>query len=114
MLTAFIVVSATLAYIIRRPKWQKAVILLSSIPVAIACNLLRLCLTAELFLVASSETAERFFHDFAGLTMMPVAVLILIGELMLLKKIAPDEIPNNPGKKGRVRVVRALKIKLMK
>ena len=97
MLTAFIVVAATMAYIVRRPRWQRTVLLISSVPIAIACNLARLVVTAELYLVASSETAERFFHDFAGLTMMPLAVLILIGELALMNRLViPDDTPGQP------------------
>lgn len=87
MLTAFVVVAATMAYMANRPRWQKAVLLVSSVPIAIACNLARLCVTAMLYLVASSETAERFFHDFAGLTMMPLAILVLFGELWLMDKL---------------------------
>jgi len=99
MLTAFIVVAAVMAYIVGRPRWQKVVLLISSVPVAIACNLARLVVTAELYLVASSETAERFFHDFAGLTMMPLAVLILIGELALMNwLVVPDDTPGQPPK----------------
>jgi len=84
MLTAFVVVSAVLAYVVDRPPWQKTVLVLSSIPVAILCNLIRLVVTAVLFLVASGDTAERFFHDFAGLVMMPMAFLMLIGELRIM------------------------------
>jgi exosortase len=92
MLTAFVVVAATMAYMVRRPTWQKLVLLSSSIPVAIVCNIIRLVVTALLFLVASSRLAERFFHDFAGLTMMPLALLILLSELWLLNKlILPSE-----------------------
>ena len=29
----------------------------------------------------SKETAEKVFHDFAGLLMMPLALLILLGEM---------------------------------
>ncbi len=87
MLTAFVVVAATLAYVVDRPRWQKAVLLLSSIPVAIACNIIRLFATAELNYWTSSETAAKFFHDFAGLTMMPLAVLMLVAELWLLDRI---------------------------
>ena len=92
MLTAFVVVAATLAYVVERPRWQKAVLVISSVPIAIACNLARLCVTAVLYVVASSETAERFFHDFAGLSMMPLAVLILAGELFLMARlVVPEE-----------------------
>ena len=87
MLTAFVVVSAVLAYLVRRPRWQKVVLIASSIPIAIACNLARLCVTAVLYLVSTSEIAGLFFHDFAGLAMMPLAVLILSGELWVLNKL---------------------------
>jgi exosortase len=93
MLTAFIVVAATLAFLIRRPRWQKLALLVSSVPIAIFCNLVRLVVTAILYLTAGSETAERFFHDFAGLAMMPLAVLILAGELWLMKKLVVVEEP---------------------
>ena len=91
MLTAFVVVAVTLAYVVKRPPWQKAVLVLSSVPVALLCNLARLVVTAVLFMVASSELAERFFHDFAGLTMMPLAVLMLMGELWLMAKLVLEE-----------------------
>jgi len=87
MLTAFVVVAAALAYLVDRPAWQKAVLVCSSIPVAIVCNVARLFVTAELYLLTDSVTAERFFHDFAGLTMMPLAVCILIAELALLNRL---------------------------
>lgn len=91
MLTAFIVVAATLAGAADRPRWQKLVLVLSSIPVAILCNLARLVVTAVLYMIASGETAERFFHDFAGLTMMPLAVLILLGEMWLMSRLVIQE-----------------------
>ena len=95
MLTAFIVVAATLASLINRPTWQRTVLILSSIPVAILCNVARLCITAALYLVTNSELAERFFHDFAGLTMMPLALAILVGEIALMNVLViPDQPPD--------------------
>ncbi len=98
MLTAFIVVAYTLAYIIDRPRGQKIVLVVSSIPVAIVCNIIRLFVTAELFLVADSKMAETFFHDFAGLTMMPIAVLVLGFELYLMKRATLPDGPASPPK----------------
>ncbi|MFA5865563.1 MAG: exosortase/archaeosortase family protein [Phycisphaerae bacterium] len=107
MLTAFIVVAYTLAYIIDRPRWQKVVLLISSIPVAIVCNIVRLFITAELFLLVDGKTAERFFHDFAGLTMMPMAILILGFELYLMKRATlPDEQDTRGRKSGQKKPAR--------
>jgi exosortase len=91
MLTAFVIVAAFMAYMVKRPRLKKTILLLSSIPVAVMSNIFRLCVTAVLFMVASSEVAEKFFHDFAGLAMMPAAVLLMFGELWLLDKIIEHE-----------------------
>ena len=90
MLTAFVIVASILAYVVNRPRWQKTTLVLSSIPIAILCNVVRLVATSVLFMVASNETAERFFHDFAGWTMMPVAVLALVAELWIMSKLVVD------------------------
>lgn len=101
MLTAFVVVAAVLAYIVARPRWQKAALLASSVPVAIACNLVRLYATALLYMWTSREAAERFFHDFAGYAMMPIAIALLMGELWLFKRIVtPDDAPAAPAPPG--------------
>ena len=44
-------------------------------------------------MLVSSHAAEKFFHDFAGVTMMPVAVIIIFGELWLLKALTTTESP---------------------
>ena len=99
MLTAFVIVAAVLAFIVGRPRWQKAVLVLSSVPIAIACNLARLFATAVLYLLVSSSTAELFFHDFAGVSMMPLAIVMMLGELWLLNKLVLPDVAT--GKAGR-------------
>lgn len=91
MLTAFVVVAAAMAYLVERPRWQKVVLLASSVAVAMVCNLIRLAVTALLFLWADNELAELFFHDFAGWTMMPLAVFILVFELWIMSKVVIDD-----------------------
>jgi len=100
MLTAFVIVAAFMAYMVKRSRLKKAILLLSSIPVAVMCNIVRLCVTAVLFILASSELAEKFFHEFAGLVMMPVAVLLMFAELWLLDKIIVPE-PNLQNRKAK-------------
>ncbi len=85
MLTAFVVVGSAMAFLVHRPVWQSVVLVASTVPVAIVCNLIRLVITAILFRLVDSATAERFFHDFAGWTMMPMAVGLLLLEVWVLK-----------------------------
>jgi len=92
MLTAFIIVAAFMAFMVKRSGRQKAVLLLSSVPVAVMCNIIRLLITGGLFIYASTEVAEKFFHDFAGLAMMPMAVGLIFGQLWLMDKlVVPDQ-----------------------
>lgn len=53
--------------------------------VAILTNTVRLVVTVVLYDLVSSSIADKFFHDFAGLTMMPLAVVMLAGELWLMR-----------------------------
>lgn len=87
LLTAFAVVTAAMAFLARRPAWQKAVVLVSCLPIAIACNVLRLTVTALLFLVVDEEKAEWFFHDCAGFFMMPLAVGAVFLEFWVLSRL---------------------------
>jgi exosortase/archaeosortase family protein len=84
-------VAAFVAYMVKRSPWQKAALLAMSIPVAVICNVLRICLTGVFMLYVSEELAEKFFHDFAGLVMMPAAVLLLFAGLGLMDRLVAPE-----------------------
>lgn len=87
MLTTFVVVAATMAFLVNRPRWQKVVLLVSSIPVAVACNMARIWVTALIYGLVDSKATVQFVHDAAGLAMMPLALIILAVELWLMKKL---------------------------
>ena len=91
MLTAFIIVAGFIAYMVKRSRLQKAVVVTSSIPVAVISNIVRIFVTAVIMLQISTEAGEKFFHDFAGLVMMPVAVFLLFGELWMMEKLTLPE-----------------------
>jgi len=87
MLTAFFVVSATAVLSVHRPRWEKALILASSIPIALLCNTIRLTLTSYAFTRLDGSQWEGAFHDFGGLAMMPLAVGMIVFELWLLSTL---------------------------
>ncbi len=91
MMTAFVIIAGAFALVLNRPKWQRLVIVLSSLPVAIFTNSIRLIITAILFDALGSEFAEKFFHDFGGFAMVPFAFFLLIGELYLLRWLTSGE-----------------------
>jgi exosortase len=101
MLTAFVIVAGFVACMVKRPGPQKAVLFLSSIPIAVMCNVVRLCITAVFILLVGSEAGQKFFHDFAGLAMMPVAALLLFAELWLMDKLIVPEPGSQQEKTGK-------------
>lgn len=88
MAMAFLIVTGLVAYIIRRPMWQRVTVLVSSIPIALACNVARIVVTAYLYSVGYDWLAQGVFHDGAGLLMMPLALSMILLELWLLSNLA--------------------------
>lgn len=97
MLTAFVIVAGFIAYMVKRPRWQKTVLLVSSIPVAVVCNIVRIFATALVMLTVGKEVGETFFHDFAGVVMMPAAVLLMFGEIWLMDRLVVPDADGTPG-----------------
>lgn len=61
---------------VRRAWWEKVLILVSTIPVALAANSLRIVLTAFLGQHVSGEAAGQLVHDLAGWVMIPLAAAL--------------------------------------
>jgi exosortase len=87
MITAFFVISGLVVLLVERKRWEKLVILISSLPIALVCNTIRLAITAVFFTVLQGEYWEKIFHDFGGYAMMPLALAVVVGELWLLTKL---------------------------
>ncbi|MHC4324652.1 MAG: exosortase [Planctomycetota bacterium] len=87
MITAFFVISGLVVLLVQRAWWEKLVILVSSLPIAILCNTVRLTITAIFFTILEGEYWEQIFHDFGGYAMMPLALAAVVGELWLLAKL---------------------------
>jgi exosortase len=87
MITAFFVISGLVVLLVKRDWWEKLIVLVSSIPVALLCNTCRLTITSLAFTVLSGEQWEKVFHDFGGYAMMPLALMIVVAELWLLARL---------------------------
>jgi exosortase len=97
MLIAFIIAAALIAYLVKRPRWQKAILLVSSIPVAVICNVIRIFIMAILMLYVDSEVLQKFFHDISGFVMIAIAVSLLFGEIRLMDRLIVSEPSPKPG-----------------
>jgi exosortase len=84
MLMIFFTLSAAVAILIRRPWWEKAVVVLSAVPIALIANITRIAVTGILHKLAGQRIADLVFHDLAGWLMMPYALGLLWAELRLI------------------------------
>lgn len=71
----------------RPARWKAILVLLAAAPIAIIANVLRIVTTGILMKYASTETAQKFSHDFAGIVMIPVAVVLFLLFLMTLGRV---------------------------
>jgi exosortase/archaeosortase family protein len=79
-----------MALLMKRPWFDRALILASAVPVAVLSNVLRIALTGVLYNEGGKELGDKVFHDFAGWMMMPIALAVLWAELKLLDWVWVD------------------------
>jgi exosortase D (VPLPA-CTERM-specific) len=71
-------------YLFIAPRWQRVTVFLSSIPITILMNSLRIGITGVLVDRFGVEMAEGFFHDFEGWIIFCGCVSIMLLEMKLL------------------------------
>jgi exosortase/archaeosortase family protein len=90
MATIFGALAVAMVFVIERPWWDKFVILLSAIPIALIVNIVRITATGLLYMAAGQDNiaVQKICHDYAGLViMMPLALALLWLELQILERI---------------------------
>jgi exosortase len=99
------IVALAFAYliIVRRAWWEKALLLVSVLPIALIANSTRIVATGLLYQYVSGEAAHKFAHDVAGWVMIPFAAalfalvlwymgrLVREGELVEIKDVVRRE-----------------------
>lgn len=91
MLYSFVALSVAACLIVARPWWEKLIICMSAVGIAVVANIVRIVATAAAYEMGDPDLAERIFHDFAGWLMMPFAMLLLWVELFVLSHLFVDE-----------------------
>lgn len=64
--------------------WQRVVVVLATVPTAIATNALRIAIVGYIARNISVETAENFFHDASGLIIYLLSIVLLVALSLLL------------------------------
>jgi len=79
--------------IVRRAWWEKAVLLVSVVPIALIANATRVVATGLLYQYVSDEAGRRFAHDAAGLVMVLFAAGLFALVLWYLGKLVREVVP---------------------
>ena len=88
-LMALITLGVVFAKFFRESMPERVIIVLSTIPIAIFVNALRVALTGVLTYNFGQKAATGFIHDFQGLITFSLAFLLLLGEARLMQIVFP-------------------------
>lgn len=88
MLMTFFALSVAVALIVRRPLWERLLLVASAIPIALISNISRIIVTAMMHKV-SHYWADLIFHNLAGYLMPVLALGLLLLELRLVAWVFP-------------------------
>ena len=73
LLRTFVALGVAMAWMEARPTWQRVGLLISTIPIAIICNMLRVLFTGLIYIFIGHEYATGTLHSMLGLVMLAVA-----------------------------------------
>lgn len=90
MLLSFLFLSSAVALLSRRPIWERLLLILSAIPIALLSNVIRITVLGVLHQFEHPELAE-VVHEYAAFLMMPIALGLLGLELSLLSRLVIEE-----------------------
>jgi exosortase len=91
MLMTFAAFSVGAAVLLPRSNFEKLMILLGIVPIAVVANILRITATGLSHVYIHDPQLVAFLHDFHGWLMMPVGLALLALELWVLRRLVMPE-----------------------
>jgi exosortase len=96
MLLSFVtLITATTILVRDRPIWERAFLLISTVPIALIANILRIVATAWVYHLFGVKWGDKIGHDAAGWLMMPIALALVWLELKILSWLIIEENPDD-------------------
>jgi exosortase len=91
LLMAFVALGVAMAYLHWRPTWQRLVLLVSTVPIAIFCNFVRVTITGFIYILGDPKYAKGIYHDLLGMLMLPLAFGLYGGLAWLMSNLFVDD-----------------------
>jgi exosortase len=96
MLMTFAAFSVGAVLLMRRSRFEKLMVLLGIIPIAIVSNIVRITATGLSHVYVRDPRLVEFLHDFHGWLMMPIGLGLLALELWVLRHLVIEEKAEEP------------------
>ena len=96
LLQAFFALGVAMAYLEARPAAHRIVLLCSTIPIAVFCNMLRVLLTGLIHVYVGPEFATGMLHTILGMLMLVVAFALYGLLAWLMNRLFVDEEQGSP------------------
>ena len=76
------------AYLYHKKWWERAIVILATVPISVFANALRIAITGYLAMKVSREASESFFHGFSGwlIFMVSFVFLAILSQLLKIAK----------------------------
>lgn len=85
-----LVMGILLAYFYRAALWKRILLVVSTVPLTIITNSLRIAFTGIIYKRWGAAAAEGFFHGFSGWLIFVFTLGVLLAEIWILRHIAPE------------------------
>lgn len=86
-LVSLLALAVAYAFFSQEGVFRRLLLVCSAIPIAIATNMLRVIVTGVLAQYYGAAAAEGFFHEFAGLAVFALAMVLLVLTGIVLRKL---------------------------
>lgn len=97
LMMAFCSLGVAMAYLGDRPLWQRIVMIMSCVPIAVFCNMIRVLVTGIVHVYGREDLAQGTAHGLLGLAMLPIALglFALVGYVLsnLVIEVEEEEAP---------------------
>jgi exosortase len=90
-LMSFGMLSFIFAHMMDKIWWKRILLVLSTIPLALFANIVRVTGTGILAHFYGSRAALGFLHEFSGLAVFAFGFVLLLGEYLLLNKVSSEQ-----------------------
>jgi exosortase len=85
-LMSLVTLAVALAFFSQKTTVKRTILIISAVPIAIVTNMIRVIVTGVLANRYGAAAAEGFFHEFAGMAIFAMAMILLFSESAILRR----------------------------